>query len=526
MTNWNQERNSSQRIDSEGVSFTTEGGSKGKKKNAHATCFRCGKKGHMSCECPDVDEEADANTNAQEGNQEGDDNSQLGKQLLIDAVEGGEFDEEVHFSFHVVGVQKEVVLKIGDKGVIPDDWILPDNQSTVDVFSNDKLLSNVHQVCGSLKMHTQAGTTRTNMKGDLEGYGPVWCCKGGIANILSLANIKKKYQFTCDSTTGNEFVVHKGDGTTRHFRESDRGLYFMNINDDSESGGVLVNTVEDNKSKCTQSDYLCAVLARKIQGGVGHPSLRTFVEIVDKKKLKNCPIIRQDVAAAEHVFGLDVPGLQGKTVRSPSQSVRVNVLPIPVVIMERHRDVTLGVDIMKVNKIPFLVTISRSIRFGTVELLANQKMPTVLKVLLHVCNMYQGRGFRVTAVMMDGKFESLRGELGAHGVLMNTASREEHVPDAKRRIRTLKERTRSTWNMLPFKKTPAHNSNFWLNVFPEKPGVSGNLNPRELITGCKTDYNKHCQIEFGECTQVHEEHNNSMAPRTKGAIALCPTGNA
>jgi hypothetical protein len=63
-------------------------------------------------------------------------------------------------------------------------------------------------------------------------------------------------------------------------------------------------------------------------------------------------------------------------------------------------------------------------------------------------------------------------------------------------------------------------------VFPPKDGVSRNINPRELITGVKIDYNKHIQAEFGEYVQVHEEHDNTMRTRTTDAIATKPTGNA
>jgi len=52
------------------------------------------------------------------------------------------------------------------------------------------------------------------------------------------------------------------------------------------------------------------------------------------------------------------------------------------------------------------------------------------------------------------------------------------------------------------------------------------MNPRELIAGQEIDDNKHWKLEFGECTQLHEEPDSSMATPTTGALALRPTGNA
>jgi len=37
--------------------------------------------------------------------------------------------------------------------------------------------------------------------------------------------------------------------------------------------------------------------------------------------------------------------------------------------------------------------------------------------------------------------------------------------------------------------------------------------------------NKQCRIGFGTCTQVHEDGDNSLRPRTLGELALHPTGN-
>jgi hypothetical protein len=145
---------------------------------------------------------------------------------------------------------------------------------------------------------------------------------------------------------------------------------------------------------------------------------------------------------------------------------------------------------------------------------------------------YCQRGFILEIDEVDGQFEPLRGDLAEMGITLNKCSHEEHVPVAERRIRTLKERCRSICNTLPFTKLPpmltvqmVSTCNFWLNIYPPKDGISRNINPRELITGVQIDFNKHTQVEFGECVQVHEEHDNTMRTRTTGATATKPTGN-
>jgi hypothetical protein len=52
---------------------------------------------------------------------------------------------------------------------VPKNWILLDNQSTVDVFYNNKLLRNVPRSTSHMDMHCNAGVTSTDMVGDLPG---------------------------------------------------------------------------------------------------------------------------------------------------------------------------------------------------------------------------------------------------------------------------------------------------------------------------------------------------------------------
>jgi hypothetical protein len=114
-------------------------------------------------------------------------------------------------------------------------------------------------------------------------------------------------------------------------------------------------------------------------------------------------------------------------------------------------------------------------------------------------------------------------------------SADEHVPEIERRIGTVKERTRCIYDMLPFQQIlprmlieMVYSSNFWLNSFPpDDHGVSPVLSPRAIVAGMELNYAKHChhQLKFGTYVQTHEEHDNSMATCTTGAIALQPTGN-
>ena len=201
-------------------------------------------------------------------------------------------------------------------------------------------------------------------------------------------------------------------------------------------------------------------------------------------------------------------------------------------ILEHYGEITLCVDLMYVNKVPLLVTLSRDIKFGTMEAVADRKEAMLLKCIKGVVALFRKAGFKVTIALMDGKFVPLRGGLAELGLRLNETSRDEHVGDIERYIQTVKERMRAIYNTLPFQKIPAwlviemaKTAVFWLNTFPAAGGASHNLSPRTIITGQQVDYKRHCRFQFGEYAQTHEEHDNSMNPRTVGTIALRPVGN-
>ena len=183
---------------------------------------------------------------------------------------------------------------------------------------------------------------------------------------------------------------------------------------------------------------------------------------------------------------------------------------------------------MFLNKIPFFVTISRHIKFGTVESLPDRRITTVASKLRSVLLLYHHRGFHITTVLGDNEFKPLR----PWYPMLNMCAADEHVPDIERFIQTIKDSTRSTYSILPFSHVPrimiihlVKNSVFWMNAFQSSDGVSSKYSPRYILTGSDVTYQHHVHEKFGQYVQTHENHNNDMTQRTIGAICLGPSGN-
>ncbi len=62
------------------------------------------------------------------------------------------------------------------------------------------------------------------------------------------------------------------------------------------------------------------------------------------------------------------------------------------------------------------------------------------KHLQRVLLVYGQASFRVRSILMDGEFEKVKGLMST--VECNTTTAKEHVSEAERSIRTVKERTR------------------------------------------------------------------------------------
>ncbi len=294
----------------------------------------------------------------------------------------------------------------------------------------------------------------------------------------------------------------------------------------------FIQMVRGNMEGYRQREVKDTRAARKAQAMLGHPTDRDFLGMVRSGMILNCPVTPSAVQNANRIFGFNLAGVRGRTVRWPPESVTTNYVQIPRALLERHQRVTLAVDIMFVNGVPFLVSMARGLNLVTAEHMQTRTAKQLAVGIVRVMDLYSRGGFQVGTVFMDNEFKKLRNLVPVLAV--NTTAAKEHVPEVERRIQLIKERGRGILNTLPFKKMPQimlieliYHVVLWLNAFPTKSGVSETLSLREIVMRHKLNFTKHCKEQFGSYCKDHDEPvlTNTMVTRSTPGIVLGLTGN-
>ena len=142
---------------------------------------------------------------------------------------------------------------------------------------------------------------------------------------------------------------------------------------------------------------------------------------------------------AEDIYGPSIPNIKGNTVRCKVQHVEpIKIKNVPKNILDKYKEVTICCDLMHINGIGLLVTISRHIIFATGSMIKKRKVEHIVDGITQVHKVYLKRGFKITHMHTDCELEPIRKEMTALGITLNYASKKEHVPEIERFIRTVK----------------------------------------------------------------------------------------
>ena len=273
----------------------------------------------------------------------------------------------------------------------------------------------------------------------------------------------------------------------------------------------MVPNALKNMEGFTKQEIEKATIARETQGILGNVSATELELLVSNKKLDDLTFNFSDFQNSKQFFGPSRAIVRGKTVRVVPDRVDPEYITIPKDFILLHKKIVLVADVMFVNSVAFLVTMSRKIKFLMVEHLRSRSAKQLVHSLKNVIGLYVRNNQHVSTILTDTEFTSVIDPILGKTVVNNTAARE-HVAEIERSIRTVKERCREVVSTPPFDVLPKliitniiKFGVFWLNAFPVKNGCSEVLSPREVVTQMKISFSKNCQVPFGTYYEVHED---------------------
>jgi hypothetical protein len=197
--------------------------------------------------------------------------------------------------------------------------------------------------------HSNAGLCRMNSSSELSTIKQMWLNKGGIATIILLTQIKLIWPVSYNScSNGGSFVIHSDQGDIV-VCNSNKSMPFINlwdlkaevalgINEDASQDIIqaidnadiaIVQTVRSNMNSFTKCKVNDACAARKSQAMLGHTTDCKFLGMVRNNINTSCHMTPATVMNACTIFGPDLTGVRGRSVRRPSDAVMTEYVKIP-----------------------------------------------------------------------------------------------------------------------------------------------------------------------------------------------------
>ena len=182
------------------------------------------------------------------------------------------------------------------------------------------------------------------------------------ANLLSFAKLADNYYIICNTRIDNAiYVQSKDDGKYLRFQRDHKfDLYYMDISKADGDEHCYLNTVKHGKSLYSIIDQKRAEAVRILQERWGFSSDQDFINVLECNSIEGVDFRRRDVKIANDIYGYSKGPAMGRF-KHPRKGVMMDrttedlAAPVPPTIMEYYSDIHRDIDILFVNKIPFLL---------------------------------------------------------------------------------------------------------------------------------------------------------------------------
>jgi len=380
-----------------------------------------------------------------------------------------------------------------------------------------------------------------DMIADTVDFGTVYFNEQAGANIISFANTQHILSHDMKRNKSGKVVAfestNKSSGRRHSFTLRDGGLYAHNgVRVTSRS---YVSTVRKNKESFSKREVRQAERALLLRQRLNYPSIAEFKRIVLNATMKDLDITTKDIDNMESIFGVQYADIAGKATYHPTPTPNPdNIASAAATYASKLKDepLTLHGDVFFVDRMPFLLTVSKPLNYVVCTYLKNRTWTNILAGLEQHKNVYTANGWSVGKLRFDREKgvtcirELLQSKLH---ITLDTSAPYQKVPVAERKIRLVKERMRCEICNLGYsinRTMLAHLPRYVcrrLNCCTSRI-VSINVSPHELLTGQRVSAKQELKIGFGEYAYVYSVDGgapNKADPRSRVCVCLGLSNN-
>ena len=326
---------------------------------------------------------------------------------LYDAMLSPWIGKKVEYVFAMLESSRQIVPNMSWVGFgrtranVSQTTLAIDSGATIHFFSNKELLRSIKTIkkmkihCGGTTFdQCKAGKIRKELEHLPLPRKQICIATNGIANLISMGKlVKEGYRVTMDSDVENAINVYNEDGSYIKFICVQDGLYCIDL----DGGGGYTNfltTVSEQKEHFSDVDNKKADLARYVQKCLCLPSDNDMADAIEKGGVQECGVDRRHIKIANIIYGPARAAIEGKSVQRKNKMPRESsmLLNIPPSILDRYGSVSLGIDVLHINKRPYVIAVSKHIKYiqclGTV----NKNVETFLSSIKRFKSDYMIRG--------------------------------------------------------------------------------------------------------------------------------------